>query len=122
MSEETWTTAGAMGDAWDRTGTVRGVYFQRKEGVGQNLSNLYNLQTDKGMVGVWGGAVIDSKMSEVPLGSEVMITALGEKKSEKTGKSYNDYDIKYRPAPFKTAGEPLPDESSAPTDEEISQL
>jgi len=110
-AEQEWTVAGAAGEVWDRKEVIQGVYLRKKEGVGINNSNLYKLQTDDGLVGVWGGTVINSKMEDVPLGSEVRITPLGEKESDK-GKKYNDYNIEYRPAPFKNVDdkEPLPDE------------
>lgn len=108
MSNSNWIEALAddntNSETWDRTGTLQGVYVQKKTNVGPNESNIYTIRTDKGEVGVWGSTVIDARMTTVPVGSEVKIESLGEVKSEKTGRTFKNFKIYWRPAPFVEAG------------------
>lgn len=105
MSDWIKTTEDVGGEAWDRTGTVQGVYRSKKLNVGPNGSNMYMIDTGGKMVGVWGSAVLDSRLAQVPVGSEVKIKSLGKTKSEKTGREYVNYEVEYRPTPFMVAGE-----------------
>ena len=83
-------------DVWkpeNQGDTIQGKYKTVKQEVGQNESNLYLLETEEGEYGVWGSAVIDSRMSEVPLGSMVKIVYKGKATGEKSGREYKDFDI-----------------------------
>jgi len=96
MEKEKWTTAGENNEMWNGEGSVQGIYVSKKEDVGQNKSNIYNIRkADKALVGIWGSTVLDGRFSEIEIGSEVKVTALGEKES-KTGKTYKDYTVEYR--------------------------
>jgi hypothetical protein len=70
--------------------SIEGRYIKKRENVGTKKSNMYILETDDGDVGVWGGAVIDSKFAEIAIGKMVGIEFLGKKKS-KSGSTYNDF-------------------------------
>jgi len=101
---EKWTKVSeATGEAWNwENGAVQGVYLEKRENIGENESNMYMLKDAKrAIIGVWGTTVVDAKMQAVEVGNEVRITPLGEKKSEKSGRTYKDYDVEYRETPFK---------------------
>ena len=84
---------------------ITGVYKKLKTDVGANSSNVYEIENESGLFSVWGTTVLDAQMEEVPLGSEVQITHLG-KKIAKDGKTqFRGFEVKYRPAPMKTAGQ-----------------
>lgn len=77
---------------------VSGVYKEMKVNVGPNESNLYILKQDNGEdIAVWGSTVIDSRMRDIPLGNLVKIVSLGEEKSEKSGKTYKNYEVYTKP-------------------------
>lgn len=111
MNKENWIEVGTA-DAWSGEGEIQGIYVSKNENVGANESTMYMLKTKDGLVGVWDTTVIHSKMSQIPIGSEVLVKSVGKKKG-KNGREYKDYVIMYRPAPFeevKTNDEPLPPE------------
>jgi hypothetical protein len=89
---------------WDRQDPIQGVYVSKKTDVGPNNSNMYNLKTSDGEVGVWGSTVIDSKFEQIPLGAEVRIEPLGMAKS-KMGKEYADFKFQYREVPMQEVEE-----------------
>jgi len=77
-----------------------GLYTGKDEGVGENNSTVHHFEVEKEDFGVWGSAVIDSKLSRIPFGKEVMIEYLGKKKSEKGGREYHDFRVAWRDVPF----------------------
>lgn len=77
---------------------LSGVYVSMKDNLGSNGSKLYSVRTSNGVVDFWGSAVIDNKMARVPLGNEVLVKFLGEKKNEKTKRTYKDFDVYHKPA------------------------
>ena len=82
--------------AWDpnQEKEVAGILKQVKTKVGPNESNLYVLKREgKEDIAVWGSTVIDSRMEDIELGSEVKIVFLGEATSEKTGRNYKNYEV-----------------------------
>lgn len=92
--------------AWDfeSNPTFEGWYLKKKEHLGENDSTMYIFKHDMGEeVGVWGSAVMDTKMSEIvnlaASGEEkirVKITYKGKVKSEKRkGSSYKDFSVMY---------------------------
>lgn len=88
-------TAGSAGDSWDKEGELHGNYVEMKQGVGAHYSNVYIINTEGDtMVQVWGSTVLDNKFQEIPIGSEVWITCLGETVSKK-GTKYVDYSVEY---------------------------
>ena len=106
MSE--WKNASAMNDAWDfeKEKTVEGLYVGLKEEVGQNKSKMYDIEQNNGeTVSVWGATVLDRIMQGIPIGEEVRITYLGMEKSEKTGKSFKNYEVLHREVETKEGPE-----------------
>jgi|GEM_PF-575057 len=93
-------------EMWDLEGTLEGVYMSVKHNVGRNNSNVYNIkQDDDKIIGVWGSTVLNARMEEVPLGSQVRIKFLGENKGVNAIKPYKDFSVQYKPP--KVEGEPL---------------
>lgn len=79
-----------------------GLYEEQRSGVGENQSNIYLVRDYKhGLLSIWGNAVLDDKLADVPVGSEVKISRGEEKKSKKTGKPYFMFTVAYRQAPMK---------------------
>ena len=65
---------------------VEGKLVNIQDEVGENRSKLYSIETlDKGVVNVWGSAVLDSRMMLVKVGDKVKLTykGLGEAKGGK---------------------------------------
>lgn len=94
--------------------------------VGSNNSNMYHIETNDGIIGVWGSVVLDSRLSTVALGSQVKLVfqGLGEKKGGKNApKLFKVYvDATFEDGPRDDDGHPVAprDESGHPiTDEEI---
>ncbi len=92
---------------------IQGIYKEKVENFGQNNSNVYKIETEEhGTLAVWGFTVIDDKMTEVPVGSEIILECLGEVPSKTGGKSYFGFkDVQFRPAPFQTASTETEEES-----------
>src|SRR3990167_423589 len=64
--------------------------------VGPNNSNMYDLETKNGVIGVWGNAVLNTRMMNIQPGEEVKIVYGGLLKSEKSGRSYHSFNVFYR--------------------------
>jgi len=80
----------ATGSIWkpeNKGDQIIGLLVDIQTGVGENNSTLYTVQTkDTGEnLGVWGSAVLDSRMKGIGVGQEVKITyqGLGDKKPGK---------------------------------------
>jgi len=66
--------------------SIEGILVGKQENVGDNNSNMYNIDTgEKGIFGVWGSAVLDPKMIYVNVEDKIRITfkGLGIKQSGK---------------------------------------
>lgn len=87
---------GGTDSTWDRKDPIMGVYTRQEDNVGPNESTMYHIKTDTEVVGVWGSTVLDTKFSEVPVGSIVKIESLGLKKNPKSGREYADFSLKYK--------------------------
>lgn len=85
-----------------------GKYVNKKEEVGANSSNVYEIETDEETVSVWGSTVLDSRFAELTMGDIVKIVYKGEVKSEKTGRNYRDYDV-FRKKESEVAEEDIED-------------
>lgn len=69
--------------------TIRDI--KQKDGT---MTAVYVIKTDEGkLVGVNSFPVIDSAFNQIAEGEKVRITFQGKKKSEKTGREYNDFSI-----------------------------
>jgi len=83
-------------DIWDfdKNPELIGEFVGKQENVGANNSNLYTFKTETGeLVSVWGSAVIDTRLKNVQEGDKIKIVYLGETRSQKTGRTYKDYEI-----------------------------
>lgn len=104
MADE-WQEVGNSGESetWDKQGTLIGTYKRHKTNVGPNESNVYEIEVttdgESQLYSVWGSTVLDTKFEQIPVGSMVKIEALGEAKSPKTGRTYNDFKISVKPLP-----------------------
>jgi len=104
-------------DAEDKSvflGTIlTGYYTGMKTKVGQNDSNIYELELLDGpaagqIVAVWGSGLLDGKFNEIPIGCMVRITYLGvsQPKTPK-GRPYQNFKVEYDESsrrPLRTAG------------------
>lgn len=101
---------GEATDMWNREGTITGKVKSRKSGVGPNNSMVYQIETDKGEIGVWGSTVLDTKFEQIKDGDNVRIEYLGKAKSQRGGE-YHDYKVSVKPADDKpVSDEPVSDE------------
>lgn len=121
MSEE-WTKAGASEHGttirwaeeprseWEKENTefkgatIQGVYEQRHDNVGMNQGVMYKINTtEHGMLTIWGTTVLNDKMADVPVNSEVKIEFQGYQKPKKnpSGKPYATFNVFHRPAPMQ---------------------
>ena len=115
--DNSWTEVTAeSGETWDRQAPITGKLVGVKTNIGPNESNLYSLQTDKGVVGVWGSTVLDTKFAGIQNGSMVKIEPMGKQKSEKTGRTYQDFRVFVKPSEF---AEVLPGSEHLPNDEPL---
>ena len=97
-----WEVVG-MSDMWDfkKDKEVMGIYVRLRESVGENKSNIYTLKSEEGSIGVWGSAVLDSRFDDIEIGEEVKIIYKGQGKNPKSGRTYHDFEVFRRQAPFK---------------------
>lgn len=97
-------------------GVIEGQYIELRENVGMNSATIYMVQTEKhGVLSVWDTTVLRDKMAEVPVGSLVRITCLGDQVPKKGGKAYVGFDVEYDDSPrFKEAKGNLTPESQLP--------
>ena len=87
------------GKTWDfeKNSKIEGVLLNIKNDVGPNGSKLYEIEVGNDVFGVWGSFVLDAKLSKVEVGNEVMIEYKGKAVSEKTKRTYKNYDVAFRP-------------------------
>ncbi len=62
---------------------IEGILVLKQDEIGENKSWMYSIETPKGVVNVWGSAILDSRMALVNVGDKIKITykGLGEGKS-----------------------------------------
>ena len=85
-----------INETWDfnKKDTFEGVFVEKREGIGQNNSNLYIFEgKDNTQYGVWGSTILDARLSNLSVGEEVVIFYLGIEASEKTDREYNNYKV-----------------------------
>jgi hypothetical protein len=69
--------------------TVEGTLKEVREG---SFGNIYDLQTKDGVQSIFGKALLDSKLSNIPVGKKVRITRLPDVKV-KTGRVAQDFKV-----------------------------
>jgi hypothetical protein len=109
-----------LGNSWDykaakKGDEVIGVFLNKEENVGENNSNVYNLESATGeLISVWGSTVLDIRLKNVKLGEEVKIVYLGQLESEKRkGKFYHNFDVYHRELPMEKVEDVDPDDIPA---------
>lgn len=80
----------STGNTWkpeEKGDAIEGLLVDVEKGVGENNSTRYTIQETKTgeNFGVWGSAILDSRMKGIAVGMEVKITyqGLGDKKPGK---------------------------------------
>lgn len=63
---------------WDKAQPLRGMYLDVRTGIGANKSNMYIIESNGDIVGVWGSKVLDDLMAKIEVGTEVGIICLGQ--------------------------------------------
>lgn len=94
---------------------VTGYYLEKKTKVGQNESNLYEIEvvdpaTHAGhRMAVWGSSLLDGKFNDIPLGCMVRLSFLGiaQPKSPK-GRAYQNFKVEYDEATRRPMREASP--------------
>lgn len=99
---------------------ITGFYTGMKTKIGQNESNLYEIElTDGQMVGqtvaVWGSSLLDGKFAEIPQGCMVRISFLGnaQPKTPK-GRPYQNFKVEFDEATRRPMREAAPAQAAAP--------
>lgn len=117
--------SGGPGSYWDKEQPIEGVLVEVLEHQGQFDKPVYVVKTDDGNVGINASTVLESKMSHVPVGYLVRVTSLGEAKSEKTGRTYQDFRVEVGgmamtevPSSVSSFTPPKPDEAAIEIGEE----
>ena len=67
-------------DVWKPTtegDKIEGILVSKDSEVGVNKSSIYTIESEGKAVGVWGSAVLDTKMTAVTVGSKIKIVYLG---------------------------------------------
>lgn len=93
---------------------VTGYYVSKKTKVGQNESNLYELEViDPApagrLVAMWGSSLLDGKFDDIPQGCMVRVSFLGisQPKTPK-GRAYQNFKVEFDVAarrPMREAGQ-----------------
>lgn len=70
-----------------------GEYVGKAENLGDNNSTLYSFKNEEGeVIGVWGCAVLGSRLSNAMAGDNYKIVFKGLAKG-KSGRNYKDFDV-----------------------------
>lgn len=74
---------------------ITGVYRKRMERKNPDGSDsiLYLVETSEGMVGVNASATITRALEQIPYDTTIKIVYNGKAKSQKTGRTYNDFRV-----------------------------
>ena len=80
---------------WEDDGEkVEGELVKVEPNVGKNESNVYTIKLEGGEeVGIWGTAVLDSRLADIEVGTKIQIIYKGKKKNPETGRTFKDFSI-----------------------------
>src|SRR3990167_9375780 len=78
---------------FDLEPVIEGKLLEKKENVGPSESNMYEVETAKGIFSVWGTTVLDNRIEIIPVGSLVKIMYKGRKTNPKNGRSFKDFEV-----------------------------
>lgn len=85
----------SFNEMWDfnENPELEGFYVGKKEDIGENHSNVYQVELDNGEITeTWGSVALDSQLSGVKLGSRIKIVFEGMKPSAKRkGKEFKSF-------------------------------
>ena len=98
-----WVKVG-IGLTWDyiKEKDLEGTYVSKRENVGPNNSNMYDIRkAGSSVVGVWGSTLLDDKFNGISIGEDIRIVYLGLAKGEKTGREYHNFDVYHKPTESK---------------------
>lgn len=70
---------------------IRGILIEKLQGKFQG--NDYILLVNKKEILIYGKTALQTKLDQVELNKEVIIRYLGEKKSDKTKRTYEDFEV-----------------------------
>ena len=124
-----WTEQPDNADQGEKTiylgPTVQGFYVNKRENVGQNASNVYEIKLPNGeLVAMWGSQLLDGRFDKVPLGCEVRVTCLGRQQPKTpTGRPYMGFKVEFDPtsrAPMQEVGHPADPAPARDTEVEAS--
>jgi len=75
--------------------SITGIYRKRMDHKNPDGTDavLYILETEDGLVGVNSSATISRALEQIPFDTNVKIVFNGKAKSQKTGRSYNDFRV-----------------------------
>ena len=73
--------------------TIQGRYIEEKKDIGPNKSKMYVLEDDLGVVGVWGGTVLDTKFLGITPGQLVAIEYIGTGKAAAGKRPYKNFRV-----------------------------
>ena len=99
-------------ETWDfeKDPQFEGVFIEVRQGVGQNNSNLYIFEGEgQKRYGVWGSAVLDTRLKNLAVGEETVIIYAGMAKSEKTDRTYKDFKVFHKGDLISDNGIPFPE-------------
>lgn len=85
-----------MNPKWDfeKDKEIVGTLVSVETEVGSNASNLYTLKkANDELVSIWGTTLLDSRFKKTEIGSEIKLVYLGKTQSEKTGRTYHNFDF-----------------------------
>lgn len=111
MTDNGWTKVGDRADTWNPEveKEIMGVYVEKRVGIGPNNSNMYILELANGArKGVWGSAMIDNRMANIGIGSEVRIVFTGRETNPKTNRTFKSFDFFVRNPKTAPAQQPAP--------------
>lgn len=99
-----------MSPTWDYQNNkeIIGFFKGVETNVGPNNSNMYNLETPDGIVGVWGTTLLDARLKNLKIGEEVKIVYLGKTTSPKSGREYHNFEVYHREVPMTKVEADLP--------------
>lgn len=77
---------------FDDIPVLEGVFKEVKKSLGKNETNLYMIESNNDLYGVWGSTSLKEKLDQVKVDEAVRIEFLGMRKS-KNGHEYRHFDV-----------------------------
>lgn len=81
---------------FELTPVLQGVLSNVKKNVGTNGSTIYEVKVNGEIVSFWGSSLLDTKLTQCEIGDEIRVKYLGKKTSEKTKRTYKDFEVANR--------------------------